>query len=86
MKEFNFTLVYKFPQALLKPQDLVDKLEENGCCDAFTGVGDRQKVSLAFSIEASSLSQAIIQARSEVSNVIVGAEFKELKLPEEDVL
>ncbi len=84
MKDFNFTLVYKLPKDLLKPQDLVDNLVESGCSDAFTGAEDRKKVSLSFNIEAYSLSQAVTQARYGVSTVVVGAELKEIQMHEQE--
>lgn len=83
MKSFIFTLVYQFPEALFKPQDLVEKLEIDGCTDAFTGFNDKKKVSLSFDIEASSMSQAILAARQSVSGEIPGAVFKELNVQEE---
>lgn len=82
MKNFKFTLVYKVPENKLSPYDLLSKLENVGCDEAFSGVDDEEKISLGFSIEASSLSQAVNTARVEVSETVPKAQFKEFVVDE----
>lgn len=86
MKGFSFTLVYQFQEALLKPQDLVDKLDAEGCTDAFTGFNDKKKVSLNFTVEASSMSRAVLSARQSVSDVVNNAIFKEMLIQEDELI
>lgn len=84
MKEYNFTLVYKMPKSKLTAKDLIKSLEDSGCSDVFTGMEDSSKVSLSFNLEASSLSQAMNQARFGVSSVIVGATLEEISVQDDE--
>lgn len=78
MKNFKFTLIYSVPVNTVKTIDLLAKLEHAGCDEVFGGVEDKEKVSIGFTSTASSISQAIGLARSEVSVAVPNAKFKQM--------
>jgi hypothetical protein len=64
--EYEFTLKFALPANHRSVDDLVEHLGEAGCTDALVGIGQRDRVALSFTREASSAMEAIVSAMKEV--------------------
>jgi hypothetical protein len=70
MKDYDFTLKFSLPDSQVDPNEYVEQLYENGCDDALIGVGNKGCIALNFMREASSVSEAISSAITDVKRVI----------------
>lgn len=77
MKEYEFTLKFRLPDAEADPEQFVEALAEAGCDDATVGVGQRGRMALAFTREATTALKAVASAVKAVRRAIPGAELVE---------
>jgi len=77
MKEYEFTLKFRLPDAAADPDRYIDALAEAGCDDATVGVGQPGRVALAFTREARRAFDAVASAVRDVKRAIPGAELVE---------
>ncbi len=77
MAEYEFTLKFRLPDTSADPAQFVDALAAAGCDDALVGVGQRGRIALDFSREASSALKAMSSAIRSVRKAIPGAELAE---------
>lgn len=77
MKEFEFTLNYKLPDADIDPEQYIGQLIEAGCDDAIIGLGHPGCISLQFDREAENAVDAVLSAMRDVRNAIPDAVFIE---------
>lgn len=77
LKEFEFTLKFVFPDTSVDPESFVDQLGKAGCDDAIIGVGQKGRIALQFSREASSAQEAITNAIKDVKSVIPDSQLIE---------
>lgn len=77
MEEFEFTLKFAFPDMSAEPESFIDQLGKVGCDDAIIGVGQKGRIALQFSREASSALEAITSAIQDVKKVIPDARLIE---------
>lgn len=77
MREYEFTLKFRLPDANADAEQFIDALAEAGCDDATVGIGQQGRIALAFTREASSAVEAIVSAVQEVRSAIPGAELAE---------
>ncbi len=67
MSEFEFTLTFSLPRRVADDVDaLVERLGAVGCDDAVVGVGQWDRLGLAFAREAESASAALVSALADV--------------------
>lgn len=77
MREYEFTLKFRLPDADADPAQFIDALAEAGCDDATAGVGQKGHIALDFSREAASAFDAIVSAVRAVKDAIPGAQLVE---------
>ena len=71
--EFIFTLKYQLSEQDANHHNIVGRLLAAGCDDAVIGIGLPGRLALEFTREADSAVQTILQAISEIKNVIPSA-------------
>lgn len=71
--EFIFTLKYQLSEQDANHHNIVGRLLAEGCDDAVIGIGLPGRLALEFTREADSAVQTILQAISEIKNVIPSA-------------
>lgn len=77
MREYDFILKFRLPDADSDPEQFVDVLAEAGCDDATIGIGQRGRVALNFAREARSALDAVGSAVRDVKRAIPGARLVE---------
>ena len=77
MREYEFTLKFRLPDASADPGQFVDALAEAGCDDALVGIGQQGRIALDFAREAATAFEAIVSAVQDVKLAIPGAELIE---------
>lgn len=77
MSQYDFTLKFALAQNDTDPGAFVEQLLAEGCDDALIGVGQCDRIALNFTREASSASEAVLTALSDVQQVIPGARLIE---------
>lgn len=70
MQDYDFTLKFSLLNSQVDPNEYVEQLYENGCDDTLIGVGNKGYIALNFMREASSVSEAISSAITDVKRVI----------------
>ncbi len=83
MTRHDFSLRFRLPDAAADADQYIDALAEAGCLDALVGIGRRGQISLDFSREAASASEAIESATRDVTSAIPNAELVQTWLHEE---
>lgn len=78
MREFNFTLKYRVPDAYDDADMLEQRLAESGCDDALLGIGRPGRMALAFCREADNAGAALASALDDVQRAVPGAELVEV--------
>jgi hypothetical protein len=73
VKEYSFTLKFKFSDAPIDPDCYIDRLYEAGCDDALIGIGKQGSIALEFIRSAASAFDAISNAIVDVKKVIPDA-------------
>ncbi len=76
-KAFEFTLKFSMPDIPADPESFIEQLFNAGCDDAIMGVGQKGRIALQFSREASSALEAITSAIKDVKSVISEARLIE---------
>ena len=71
MKEYEFILKFDLPNSE-DPAQYIDALYEAGCDDATVGIGQKGKIALDFTREASSAFDAVSSAISDIKKAIPG--------------
>ena len=77
MKEFEFTLKFSLPDAAQEPQAYIEALGAAGCDDAIIGIGQKGRVALQFTREATDAWSAITSAIADVKSAIPAAKLIE---------
>ena len=77
MSEYEFTLKFRLPDANAAPEQFIDALVDAGCDDATVGIGQRGRIALDFSRDATNAQEAIVSAVQAVKSAIPGAELVE---------
>ena len=77
MSRYDFTLKFALAREDADPEVYVEKLLAQGCNDALIGMGQCGRIALDFTREASSASEAVLTALSDVQRVIPGARLVE---------
>jgi len=77
MRAFDFELIFKLPSSSDNAQSYIDSLFENGCDDATISSGKLGMISLSFSREAQTASNAIKSAIDDVKKAIPNASLVE---------
>lgn len=77
MREYEFTLKFRLPDAESDPEQFIGALAESGCDDAMVGVGQKGRIALDFTRESASAMDAILSAVRGVKEAIPGAELIE---------
>ena len=77
MREYEFTLKFRLPDASADPEQFIDALAEAGCDDATVGIGRPGRIVLDFTREAENALHAIASAVQAVKDAIPGAELVE---------
>jgi len=77
MKEFEFTLKFSLPVSSQNPQEHIEALCAAGCDDALIGVGQKGRVALQFTREASDAFSAVTSAINDVKRAIPDAKLVE---------
>ena len=77
MTEYEFTLKFSLQNAQADPQEYVELLGRNGCADALIGIGQRGRIALSFTREATSAYEAISSAIEDVRRVLPNARLIE---------
>jgi len=77
MREFDFELIFKLPDSADNPEKYIDRLFESGCDDATISTGKLGMISLSFSRESKSASEAIESAINDVQRAIPNASLVE---------
>lgn len=75
MREHEFTLKFRLPDANTAPDQFVDALAEVGCDDATVGVGQQGRIALAFTRQADNAVEAVASAVQDVRAAVPGAEL-----------
>ncbi|MGF6417195.1 putative DNA-binding transcriptional regulator AlpA [Stenotrophomonas sp. AN71] len=78
MREFNFTLKYRVPDAYDDADMLEQRLAESGCDDALLGIGRPGRMALAFCREADNAGAVLASALDDVQRAVPGAELVEV--------
>lgn len=79
MNDYEFTLTFSLPKSDSDPEEYLDALFEAGCDDALVGTGQSGIIALDFVREATSATDAIESAISNVKAAIPGSELLEAK-------
>ena len=77
MKEYEFILKFDLSDAEEDPDRYVDALYEAGCDDASVGIGQKGRIALDFTREASSAFSAVSSAIADVKKAIPNARLIE---------
>ena len=77
MREYEFTVKFRLPDASADPEQFIDALAEAGCDDATVGIGHPGRIVLDFTREAENALHAIASAVQAVKDAIPGAELVE---------
>jgi len=77
MKEYDFILKFDLPDPAADPDQYVDALYEAGCDDANVGIGQKGRIALDFTREASSALNAVSSAIADIKKAIPGARLIE---------
>lgn len=77
MREYDFILKFRLPEAGADPEQFVDALAEAGCDDATIGVGQRGRIALNFTRKARSALDAVRSAVRDVKRAIPGVQLVE---------
>lgn len=77
MRDYEFTLKFRLPDANVDPEQFIGALAAAGCDDATVGIGQRGRIALAFTREAGSAVEAVASAVKAVKRAIPGAELVE---------
>jgi len=77
MKEYDFILKFDLPDHAADPDQYVDALYEAGCDDANVGIGQKGRIALDFTREASSALNAVSSAIADIKKAIPGARLIE---------
>ena len=77
MKEFEFTLKFSLPDSTQDPQEYIEALGEADCDDAIIGIGQKGRIALQFTREASDAFSAVTSAINDVKSVIPDAKLVE---------
>lgn len=77
MKEYDFILKFDLPDHDANPEQYVDALYEAGCDDASVGIGQKGRIALDFTREASSALNAVSSAIADIKKAIPGARLIE---------
>lgn len=77
MTEYEFRLKFRLPDSDADPAQFIDALAEAGCDDATVGIGQRGRIALDFTREATDALRAILSAVRSVKDAIPGAELIE---------
>jgi hypothetical protein len=77
MKEYDFILKFDLPDPAADPEQYVDALYEAGCDDANVGIGQKGRIALDFTREASSALNAVSSAIADIKKAIPGARLIE---------
>ncbi len=77
MREYDFTLKFRFSSTTKNPDYYLEQLGNNGCDDALIGIGQNGKIALNFTREADSALSAVCTAIADVKGVIPDAELIE---------
>lgn len=70
MKEYEFTLKFKFSDASVDSESYIDLLGGGGCEDALIGIGQKGRIALNFNRQAESAINAVCSAVADVKKVI----------------
>lgn len=73
MKEYDFTLKFALRDGNADAEAFVEKLSDAGCDDALVGIGQRGRIALNFTRQASSALEAVTTAVSDVQRAIPDA-------------
>lgn len=77
MSEYEFTLKFRLPDSAADPGQFIEALAAAGCDDAAVGVGQRGRIALDFTREATSALEAVASAMRAVRQAVPGAELIE---------
>jgi hypothetical protein len=77
MKEYEFTLKFKFSDPNIDPSNYIDALYEAGCDDALIGSGIKGSIAFDFIRESDSAYNAITSAIRDIKSVIPTLELVE---------
>jgi hypothetical protein len=77
MREYDFILKFRLPDADADPGQFIDTLAEAGCDDATVGIGQRGRIALNFAREARSALDAVRSAVRDVKRAIPGVQLVE---------
>lgn len=77
MKEYEFVLKFRLPEATTDPEAFVGQLAEAGCDDALVGIGQTGRIALDFARESPSAIEAIASAIKDVKRAIPEAQLIE---------
>ena len=77
MREYDFILKFRLPEADADPEQFVDALAGAGCDDATVGIGQRGRIALNFTRNARSALDAVRSAVRNVKRAIPGVQLVE---------
>jgi hypothetical protein len=77
MREHDFALRFRLPDAQPDPESHLEALREAGCDDATVGVGRQGRIALEFTRDGRSAAAAMRRAIRDVQRAIPGAELLE---------
>lgn len=77
MREYEFTLRFRLPDAESDPEQFIDALAESGCDDAMVGIGQKGRIALDFTRVSANATDAVLSAVRDVRKAIPGAELIE---------
>jgi len=77
MEKFDFELIFKLTDGKEDSSEYLDALFENGCSDATISTGQLGVISLSFTREANSASEAVSSAINDIQKAIPSAKLIE---------
>ena len=79
MKNYNFVLAFSLRDSDDNSENYIEALGENGCTDASVGMGRLGRISLDFTREAQSATEAIFSAITDVERSIPNAKLTRIE-------
>jgi hypothetical protein len=77
MKTYEFELKFSLPDTTQNPDNLIERLAEEGCTDALVGIGQAGRVAFRFARDANSAFEAILSAVKNIKKAIPEASLIE---------
>jgi hypothetical protein len=77
MRQYDFTLNFVLGQSSAKPEACLERLANEGCNDAFVGLGHNGRLAINFTRQARSAYDALFSALSDVKKAIPEAKLVE---------